>query len=118
MVEGLGWGIGLTVLSTFVGAVGALFLKFSISRKKGYHSSLISPYLCGGLLFYGLSALLFVFALRFGDLSFLYPFAALSYVWVAFLSVYFLQERITSYRWLGILFIMMGIILLGWGATI
>lgn len=118
MINSIWWGIALTVFSTFVGAVGALFLKFSISRKEEHRSSLISPYLYGGLLFYGLSALLFVFALRFGDLSLLYPFAALSYIWVAFLSVYFLQERITSYRWFGIVLIMTGITLLGWGAAI
>lgn len=118
MVSNLGVGIALTVLSTFIGAVGALFLKFSISQRTAQTSWLLPFYLCGGLILYGFSALLFIFALRFGDLSFLYPFAALSYIWVAFLSGYFLNEKMTSYRWLGIFLIMTGIVLLGWGATI
>ncbi|MBS3169495.1 EamA family transporter [Candidatus Woesearchaeota archaeon] len=118
MVSNLGIGISLTVLSTFIGAIGALFLKISISQRTTRTFLLLSPYLCGGLVCYGFSALLFVFALRFGDLSFLYPFAALSYIWVAFLSGYFLQEKITSYRWLGMILIVIGIFLLGVGATI
>lgn len=66
-----------------------------------------------GIIFYALSAIIFIPALKGGELSVLYPFIALAYVWVAFLSKWILKEEVTSMKWIGILLILVGVSLIG-----
>ena len=60
---------------------------------------------------YGLSAILFIFALKYGKLSVLYPVIATSYVWVALLSSKVLAEPLSIPKWGGITLILFGIAL-------
>jgi uncharacterized membrane protein len=117
MVSDLVTGILLTVFSTLIGSVGALSLKFA---SKYVHRNplkvLKRPILYIGIGFYGISALIFVFALKFGDLSALYPVAALSYIWISLLSMKFLKEKMNDVKWFGILLILIGVVLIGLGA--
>ena len=69
--------------------------------------------LFGGLACYGISTILLVLALRYGELSVLYPIIALTYVWVAILSVGFLGESVNVFKLLGLLFIVLGVGVLG-----
>ena len=58
-----------------------------------------------------LAALVWVLALAKVELSFVYPFMALSYVFVALFSFLFFKEDVTALRWLGILVICIGVFL-------
>ena len=69
--------------------------------------------LFGGLACYGISTILLVLALRYGELSVLYPIIALTYVWVSVLSVGFLGESINVFKFLGLVFIVLGVAVLG-----
>jgi multidrug transporter EmrE-like cation transporter len=69
--------------------------------------------LFGGLACYGLSTILLVLALRYGELSVLYPIIALTYVWVTMLSVGFLGESLNAFKVLGLAFIVLGVAVLG-----
>ncbi len=69
--------------------------------------------LFGGLACYGISTILLVLALRYGELSVLYPIIALTYVWVTILSVGFLGETVNVYKLLGLTFIVLGVAVLG-----
>lgn len=69
--------------------------------------------LFGGLACYGISTILLVLALRYGELSVLYPIIALTYVWVSILSVGFLGETLNPYKVLGLVFIVIGVAVLG-----
>jgi uncharacterized membrane protein len=55
--------------------------------------------------------------LSFADLSYMLPLTALGYVLSAVLGHVFLKEQITTQRWLGTAFIMMGTMLVGTGNT-
>jgi len=110
-------GMSIVALATLVGSSGALFFKLTSSKiEKNLFKLLKVPSLYLGFLFYGLSALLFVYGLRYGDLSALYPVAGLSYVWVSLLSVKFLNEKMNGYKWLGVCLILLGVIFIGLGA--
>lgn len=99
------------IIATWIGAFGALFLKKGSNFKfKEFYKNYT---LFFGLLLYGLSSILFIYTLRFGELSIIYPLTSLSYVWVICLSIWFLKEKITKRKWLGIIFIIIGVILLG-----
>ena len=66
-----------------------------------------------GLSCYGLSTVLLVLALRYGELSVLYPIIALTYVWVSILSVFLLGETMNPYKIAGLVVIVLGVTVLG-----
>lgn len=55
--------------------------------------------------------------LSWADLSYVLPVTSISYVLVAFLGRWLLQERITPQRWAGILLIVAGVALVGGGSA-
>jgi uncharacterized membrane protein len=105
------------LVSAILASVGALFLKkgskhFRVYFKFRFILDVLKNYiLLFGIILYGLSTIVFILALRLGELSVVYPLTSLSYVFVCFLSVYFLRERMNWYKWLGIAFIILGVVL-------
>ena len=69
-----------------------------------------------GFALLGLSTVVMILALRHGELSILYPIIALTYVWVAFLSVLIFHEHMTWNRAAGIGMIVAGVGVLGRGS--
>ena len=111
------WAIGLVILGTFVGAFGPILLKKASARKLSKISSLIKNYyLFGGISLYAIGTVLFIPALKGGDLSVLYPFVSLAYIWVSLLSVKFLGEMMNKYKWVGIALIILGVTFIGIGS--
>ncbi len=102
----------LTVLlSCVIGAFGALFLKKG-SMKLSLHK-IINPSLLLGIFCYAIGLFMGIIALRFGDLSVLYPLSSTTYIWVTLLSKYQLKERINFFKILGISSIIFGVSLIG-----
>ena len=111
------WAIGLVLLASLVGAFGPILLKKGSSGKLSSISSLMKNYhLLGGVGLYAIGTILFIPALRGGDLSILYPFVALTYVWVSLLSVKFLGEKMNMVKWIGIALIIAGVTFIGIGS--
>ena len=69
--------------------------------------------LVAGYSLYGISTVLLVVALRHGELSMLYPIIALTYVWVAILSVVVFHEYLNPLRLIGVIVIVSGVAILG-----
>ncbi len=76
-------------------------------------AGLTSVPLIGGLILYGIGAVMMVLALQHGELSVLYPVISLSYVWVAILSVVIFHEHMNVFRLAGISVIILGVAVLG-----
>ena len=111
------WAIGLVVIATLVGAFGPIFLKKASAKKLSSIKSLAANHdLFVGISLYGLGTILFIPALKGGDLSVLYPFVALTYIWVSLLSVKFLGEKMNKLKWLGIILIIIGVSFIGIGS--
>ena len=110
------WAVGLVVLATLIGSFGPILLKKASSKSLSKISSLATNYhLFGGVSLYAIGTILFIPALRGGELSVLYPFIALTYIWVSLLSVKFLGEKMNRFKWLGIALIIIGVSLIGFG---
>jgi drug/metabolite transporter (DMT)-like permease len=75
------------------------------------------PMVLIGLACYVLAALTWIAALTRLDLSVAYPFLALNFVLVALSSWLILDETLPPLRWLGILVICAGILLVARSAT-
>ncbi len=111
------WAMGLVLLSATLGSFGPLFLKkASLKLTFNLKNILTNHNLIIGLLFYALGTILFIPALKGGELSVLYPLIALVYVWVSLLSVKFLGEKMTKLKWLGVALILTGVTVIGLGA--
>ena len=108
----------LVIIGTFIGMFAPVLLKKASSNfNRNLFAQLKNFNLILGLTLYVLSAVVFIFALRGGDLSLLYPLVSISYVWVSLLSVKFLGEKMNKYKWLGIGFIILGVSLIGAGSS-
>lgn len=82
------------------GELGHFFLK---AYSNGYIISAVALTI--------VTALVWIVALSKSELSWLYPFMALSYVLVALFSWLLFNEGVTALRWAGIAFICLGVIL-------
>ncbi len=111
------WAIVLVILATVIGSFGPILLKKASARRLSSIKSLLTNYhLFGGVTLYSIGTLLFIPALKGGDLSVLYPFVALSYVWISLLSTKFLGEKMNKIKWIGIAFIIIGVTFIGIGS--
>lgn len=102
----------MTILSVTIGSFGPIWLKkgadgLSLSPKK----ILKNKHLFAGILCYAIGTVLYITALRGGELSVLYPIISISYPIVAFLSVMMLKEHMNKWKWAGTFCIIIGIVL-------
>jgi drug/metabolite transporter (DMT)-like permease len=104
------------VLGSLIGSFGAVQLKAGTQHLEMNLRSVITNWRLGfGVLLYVLSSVFFVFGLRHGELSVLYPLVSLSYVWTTFWSRAFFGETITRNKIYALGLILAGVTLLGWG---
>ena len=106
----------LVVLCTIFTSIGQLLWRYSTNNLQFDFVSLITNYpLIFGFVSYAIGTILLLMALKLGDLSVLYPFISLSFVWVSMLSIAFLGEIMTNLKWIAIILIIMGVSLIGIG---
>ena len=109
--------IVLTLIACIIGAFGALYLKKS-SQKFSFNIRLImkNKSLIKGISLYIIATVFYVFALREGHLSVLYPMVSLTYIFIIMLSVKKLHEPLNKFKIIGTSLIIIGIILIGLGS--
>jgi drug/metabolite transporter (DMT)-like permease len=111
-------GILIMFLCTLFTAVGQLFFKYgSVDFEWNLFALLTNYDLVVGFIFYAVGAMLLIMALKFGKLSILYPFVALTFIWVMLISVWFLGESLNNFKFGAMIFIVLGIILITGGNT-
>jgi multidrug transporter EmrE-like cation transporter len=93
------WKIGMN-------SIGAIET-FSIS---GILSMFLNPLILLGLCMYGISTIFWLIALSQKDLSYVYPFIALTFIIVLLLSKFLLHENVGVYRIIGTIIIIAGLI--------
>ncbi len=109
------WSIALVLLAGLIGSVGALYLKKASKEMQMHIKYLFNRKFITGVFFYGVSTVIFIPALKGGELSVLYPLVAAIYIWVALLSMKFLNEKMNKWKWAAILLIIIGIFFIGIG---
>jgi len=113
------WAIGLMILCTIFTSTGQILYKFGAEKLSFDISSIIFNIpLILGLLSYWIALVFLIIAFRGGELSVLYPIVATSYIWVSIASPFFFEtDSMTPEKWIGIIIIVAGVSLIGWGAT-
>jgi len=103
----------MVIFCSIVGATGSFFFKQASEKLSFKFISLITNFkLFLGFFFFGISALVYLIALRNGDLTVLYPISSLSYVWTLFIGKKLLNEKINFYKQAGIVLILAGVIII------
>lgn len=104
------WAIGLAFFCATLAAVGQLLFKLGSRRVSFSITSWVTNWqIIAGMVLYGVSAILFIIALKNGNLSILYPIIATSYIWVALLSIKILGEPFPPIKWVGFFLILGGV---------
>lgn len=113
-------GIIMVIGCSVLGTIAQLLFKGAANRlaSEGWHSMLTNPYLFFGYVSYGCSTCLLILALKKGQLSVLYPFIALTFVWVSILSpLIFESDSYNIMRLTGVFCIVAGVSFIGWGSN-
>ena len=111
------WAMGIILFSTLLTSTAQLFYKFGAGKLSLDIISLITNYeLIMGMVLYAIGGILLILSFRGGEVSVLYPIFATSYIWVSFLSIYFLGEIMNLYKWIGVAAIVIGIVSIGFGS--
>ena len=111
------WTIIVFILVSLVSALATFFVKLGAAKVTRNIKRLLKNWqFFFGIFLYGIGTVVSVVALKFGELSVLYPFVALQYIWTNFLSRKFLGESITPLKWAGVGLIFLGVVLIGFGA--
>ena len=116
--------IGLILFSVALAATAQLTLKHGMNQVTAANNGqaatlsgesvkaiLTNLSVVGGLLIFGLSAVVWLMVLSRTSLSFAYPFASLTYVLIVLADKLVLHEDIPVLRWAGVFAIVTGIIL-------
>ena len=119
--------VWLIIVSMLLGVVGQLFLKIGMNQVGSigtinwakplalFGPIFAQPLVWLGLGFYGASSLLWLIVLSRFDLSYAYPMLASMYVILPVLSRLFLDESIPPLRWLGMVIVLVGVVLVSRG---
>lgn len=111
------WSVLIVLLACLIGSFGPIFVKKGSEKKLlSISSFLANHHLQFGLALYAVGTILFIPALKGGDLSVLYPIVATTYIWVNLWSVKFLGEKMNPYKWIGVFLILIGVAFIGLGS--
>ncbi len=111
--------IGILLFAVALAATGQLVLKNGMNLAKQAATtqgkSLIltagtSPWILGGLVIFGVSAVAWLITLSRVPLSVAYPFNALGYVVILVASTVILNERANAWTWVGTVMVVGGLI--------
>lgn len=110
------WAMGLVISAAIVGSLAPILIKKASEDVTLSLETIKNKYLLGGISLYGLGTILFIPALKGGELSVLYPLVSVTYIFVAILSVKLLNEKMNSFKWIGIALIIIGVAFIGFGS--
>jgi len=111
------WAMGIVLGCTVLTSTAQLFWKFGAEKLEFNLLSIITNLeILTGIILYAIGGVLLIISFRGGEVSVLYPIIATGYIWVSFLSIFFLDELMNPFKWLGVFTIVAGIVLIGFGS--
>jgi len=120
MKEGVIFTLFLIVLTSICDTINQLFLKSAINSLLSPSGSILNvvkfilkliliPRVWISLLFSITSLCIWLFVLSRADLSYAFSADSMHYIFIAIVSRFILKERVGLKRWIGIVFIVIGI---------
>ncbi len=108
-------------IATLSAAIGEVLLSYGMRRNGEVDLSepsqwldlitsvVRNPYVFAGVILLGVFFFLYLAALSWGDISYVMPLTAMSFIFVALMAKFLLNEDVSVYRWAGTVLIVIGI---------
>lgn len=110
------WAILIVISSSVIGGLGQYFFKKASGHLNLNPLQIIkNTDILKGVFVYALGAIIWILILPYGELSTLYPFIAIVYIWVSIIAKKYFNEEINKFKIMGIAFIILGVVLVGLG---
>jgi drug/metabolite transporter (DMT)-like permease len=109
------------LIATLSAAIGEVLLSYGMRRQGEVDLTVPSqwidlitsvvrnPYVLAGVVLLAVFFFLYLAALSWGDISYVMPLTAMSFIFVALMAKFILNEDISVYRWAGTILIVIGI---------
>ncbi len=106
----------LVLAASFIGSFGAVSLKAGADRlPPGILHLFRSWRIALGVALFLFSSVFYLWGLKHGSLTVLYPLVSLGYVWTLFWSRLFFREPFNRFKVLGLALILVGVLFIGLG---
>ncbi|QQG38483.1 MAG: hypothetical protein HYS32_02645 [Candidatus Woesearchaeota archaeon] len=102
----------IVLFSSFIASIGQIFFKFSADFTGPIY---LNYFILIGLFFYGFGGLIFLIALKDGELSVLYPVLATSYIWATLLAIYIFNDSFNTAKSISTILLIIGVGFIGKG---
>lgn len=99
----------LVLMGIIASAVAQILLKISANKSEDTLNLYLNHYILGGIFFYGISFLIYIYILKKFPLSSISPIMVGGTTALIVIASYFLGESITLFKLAGILLIILGI---------
>jgi drug/metabolite transporter (DMT)-like permease len=104
--------IGNVVLDKGMKQIGSLDLASSAGIWGGFRHVVSSPTIWVGMTFLAGYLICYMLVLSLADYSFVLPFLGMTYALVPLLAYLFLHEKVSAARWIGIVLLFLGVLLI------
>jgi drug/metabolite transporter (DMT)-like permease len=101
------------LVSCVFAAIGQLLFKWGSAGNRTL-LAFANPYVVGGFVFYGVSTVLWLYALTTQKLSVVFPFTALTFILVYGVSYFVLDEKLGGRELFGAILVLCGLFLVVW----
>jgi len=113
----------VVLVATLLVAIGEILLSAGMKQvgKEGHEGFRMvlaagaNPFVLGGIFLSAVFFGMYLLTLSWADISYVMPFTALSYLFVAIMASRWLHEDVTPTRWIGTVLIVVGVIIIGFG---
>jgi drug/metabolite transporter (DMT)-like permease len=103
------------VLCSLLISSGQIFFKLGADKISSVIDIFSNVPVLLGFILCIIGSLFLIVALKYGELSLVYPFMALNFIWVTLASIFLFNESVYIITWIGVLCIIVGVSLLGLG---
>ena len=112
------WAILLIVLATFLTTAANIAYKIGANKLAlDFHELITNWFIPVGFILYCVAGVILIISLKHGDVSVLYPILATSYIWVTLLSKVIFNDTFTTFKIIGIVTVLSGVVLLSIGGN-
>ena len=94
------------LIAAFLGSIGQLLFKLS---NPTFANLFFNWKLIAGFALYGISSIIYVIILKYGELSYVYPFMAMAFIFTMLWAWWILKESVTLINIVGALLLLVAV---------
>jgi uncharacterized membrane protein len=105
---------GIVFLKKGMAAVGEVKMTSAAEIFRVVKAGVTSPQIIAGVFFEALFFVCLLIMMAKSDISFIWPLTGLSFVFSTFAAIWFLHETVSPVRWIGVMLVVIGAVVIGY----